>query len=149
MYYQYFSWRFLYVVIKLPPYNRVIFFEVATREALFLRRETVDKLPDLIDDLDARWYAKVVDDTLLLRTFPPKDVFAMCQREPCFFFYGRTDGSSFKSHLSQWSLCGQSVITQSLLTHHHSLVNLTIQSASCTSFLPAHIRLYPKMIYPI
>ena len=85
---------------KLPPYNRVVFFEVATREALFLRSETADKLPDLIDDLDLRWYAKVVNNTLSLRTFPPKDVFAMCQREPCFFFYGRTEGSGFKSQLS-------------------------------------------------
>lgn len=86
--------------IKLPRYNGVVFFEVATREALFLRPETADKLPDLIDDLDLRWYAKVVNDTLSLKTFPLKDVFAMCQREPCFFFYGRTEGSGFKSQLS-------------------------------------------------
>jgi hypothetical protein len=45
---------------------------------LFVRLETADKLPDLIDDLDARWYAKVVNDILSLRTFPPKDVFATC-----------------------------------------------------------------------
>lgn len=86
--------------IKLPRYNGVVFFEVATREALFLRPETADKLPDVINDLDLRWYAKVVNDTLSLKTFPLKDVFAMCQREPCFFFYGRTEGSGFKSQLS-------------------------------------------------
>ena len=40
--------------MKLPPYNGVIFFEIATREVLFLRRETADQLPNLIDDLDDR-----------------------------------------------------------------------------------------------
>lgn len=85
---------------KLPPYNGVIFFETATREALFFRPETSDQFPNLIDDLDNRWYARVVDDTLSLKTFPPNEVFAICQSGPCFFFHGRPDGGNFKSRLS-------------------------------------------------
>jgi hypothetical protein len=84
--------------MKLPPYNGVIFFEIATRVVLFLRRETADQLPNLIDDLDDRWYARAV--TFSLRTFPPKEIFAICQSGPCFFFHGRSVGGGFKSQLT-------------------------------------------------
>lgn len=92
--------NFYALFTKLPPYNGVIFFETATREALFFRPETADQLLNLIDDLDNRWYARVVDDAFSLKTFPPNEVFAICQSGPCLFFHGRNDVGYFKSRLS-------------------------------------------------
>lgn len=85
---------------KLPPYNGVIFFDIATSEVLFFRAETANQAHEWIEDLDDRWYARVVDDAFSLKTFSPNEVFTMCQNGPCFFFHGRRDESSFKSRLT-------------------------------------------------
>ena len=85
---------------KLPPYNGVIFFDIATSEVLFFRAETANQAHEWIEDLDDRWYARVVDDAFSLKTFSPNEVFTICQNGPCFFFHGRRDESSFKSQLT-------------------------------------------------
>lgn len=85
---------------KLPPYNGVMFFDIATSEVLFFRAETANQAHEWIEDLDDRWYARVVDDAFSLKTISPNEVFTMCQIGPCFFFHGRRDESSFKSQLT-------------------------------------------------
>jgi len=48
---------FYAVFTKLPPYNGVIFFDIATSEVLFFRAETANQAYKWIEDLDDRWYA--------------------------------------------------------------------------------------------
>lgn len=74
-----------------------MFFDIATSEVLFFRAKTVNQAYEWIEDLNNRWYARVIDDAFSLKTISLNKVFTICQIGPCFFFYRRRDESSFKS----------------------------------------------------
>ena len=73
---------------------------MTTREILCLLPSAVAQIPNLIDDLESRWYAKVDNDTLGLKTLAVSEVSKQCEKGSCILFHGRRDPSDFKSQLS-------------------------------------------------
>jgi hypothetical protein len=79
----------------LESLDGVLFFDVTTKEVFCLRRAGFHQLPDLIKEIEKRWFAKV-DDTLILKTLNANEAFTQCERGKCIIFHGTT---KFKSCL--------------------------------------------------
>ena len=79
----------------LDSLDGVLFFDVMTKEVFCLRRAGFHQLPDLIKEIEKRWFAKV-EDGLVLKTLNANEAFKQCERGKCIIFHGTT---KFKSSL--------------------------------------------------
>jgi hypothetical protein len=84
----------------LHKLDGVLFFHMSKCQVTCVLPDGIDQLSNLVEDMPNTWFARIIDNSLILKTLTLQEVWEQCHRGKCIIFFG-DNWNSFTGRLER------------------------------------------------